>query len=284
MGFTFPLVLGPHIEYPNQRFPLPHLQGVIGAAQQMRDWAAGLLAKYELALGAAKIPVPQAVSTHLGEMKSELKLGDFHLGMGVDMVGQITKGQVTDQLNEKAEGFLWEAMESFFKVSQLIANPKAPSRPTHRRSDTPNYTQNQARPPISPRPIPAIPAHPVPDVSSLMNQVTAAPTRMHAAPAQPTPDAIDLLNQVTATPVPEQSTLDVTDLLNQVTDTQAATPAQPTPDVSDLLNQVNTTPASIQPTPQTKSSHGENRNSYLNKPASDDDLLDDVCGVKKEDT
>ncbi len=130
--YTFPLQLGPHIRYANQRFPLPHLQGIIGAAQQMRDWAAGLLAKYELALDAAKTLVPQAVSTHLEEMKSELRLGDFHLRTGVDMVGQISKGHVTDELNEKAEGFLWEAMESFFKVSQLVANPRAPVQPVYR--------------------------------------------------------------------------------------------------------------------------------------------------------
>lgn len=260
IGFTFPLVLGPHIKYPNQRFPLPHLQGVIGAAQQMRDWAAGLLAKYELALGAAKTPVPQAVSTHLDEMKSELKLGDFHLGMGVDMVGQITRGQVTDELNYKAEGFLWEAMESFFKVSQLVANPKVPSQPTYRNPRTANYVQNQTRH-ISPRPIPAILAQPVPDISSLMNQVTATPAPTQATPAESTPDVSNMFDQDTSAPASIQST----------------------PDVSDLLNQVTSAPAPTQATPSPKSPHAENHKSYLNKPASEDNLLDDVCGVQKED-
>src|SRR5205807_7471463 len=68
--YTFPLQFGPHVTYgnQNQRFPLSYLQGSIAAAQQMRDWAAGLLAKYELALGAAKTPIPQEVSTHLEAM------------------------------------------------------------------------------------------------------------------------------------------------------------------------------------------------------------------------
>ena len=295
-SYTFPLQLGPRIRYANQRFPLPHLQGIIGAAQQMRDWAAGLLAKYELALDAAKTPVPQAVSTHLEEMKSELRLGDFHLRTGVDMVGQISKGQVTDELNEKAEGFLWEAMESFFKVSQLVANPRKPVQPVYR--DPRMVSREQYRDGhTSPRSNPVIPAQPVPDVSDMLNQVIAGPGATQAAPIQSAPNTSDMLNQVVTDPgttqaAPTQPVPNVSDLLNQVIadlGTTQAAPTQPTPDVSDLLNQVIADPGASHTTPaqsSTQGSHVVDRKPKLNKPASEDNLLEmlsDVCREQKED-
>src|SRR5260370_15050217 len=100
---------------------------MMGGDQETRDWAAGLLAKYELALRAGKTPVPQPVSTHVEEMRSELRLGDFHLRTGVDMVGQISNGQTTDELSKKADGLLSAPMESFFKVSHLVAISGAPA-------------------------------------------------------------------------------------------------------------------------------------------------------------
>jgi hypothetical protein len=270
-SYTLPLELGPRIRYANQRFPLPHLQGIIGAAQQMRDWAAGLLAKYELALDAAKAPVPQAVSTHLEEMKSELRLGDFHLRTGVDMVGQISKGQVTDELNEKAEGFLWEAMESFFKVSQLVANPRTPVQPVYR--DPRMVSREQYRDlHTSPRSNSVIPAQPVPDASDMLNQVIAGPGATQAAPIQSAPNTSDMLNQVIADP-----------------GTTQAAPTHPTPEVSDLLNQVIADPGASHTTPaqsSTQGSHVVDRKPKLNKPASEDNLLEmlsDVCGEQKED-
>ena len=173
-AYPLPLTLGPHIRYTNQRYPLPHLRGTIGAAQQMRDWAAGLLAKYELALRAAKTSVSQPVSTHLEEMQSELCLGDFHLRAGIDMVGQISNGQTTDELSKKAEGFLWEAMESFFKVSQLVAFPGTPARPQRNSPASPSQEHRYPRS-TAPQPRAEIPAPPEPDMSDLLNQVISAP-------------------------------------------------------------------------------------------------------------
>ncbi len=295
-AYTFPLALGPRIRYANQRFPLAHLQGIIGAAQQMRDWAAGLLAKYELALDAAKTPVPQAVSTHLEEMKSELRLGDFHLRTGVDMVGQISKGQVTDELSEKAEGFLWEAMESFFKVSQLVANPRAPAQPMYRDPRVVGREQYRERH-TSPRSDPGRPVQPEPNVTDMLNQVIAGPGATQGIPAQPTPDASDLLNQVIADPgatqaVPAQPTPNTSDLLNQVIAGPGATqavPAQSAPDVSDLLNQViaDSGTTHIAPTQSsTQGSHVIDRKPHPNKPTPEDNLLEmlsNVCGEQKED-
>src|SRR5260370_17867423 len=120
-------------------------------------------------------------------MKSELGMGDFYLRTGVDMVGQISKGQATDELNERAEGFLWEAMESFFKLSQLIALPEKPVRPLHSTSG--GMTRQQQAPSgyISQRPDLAEPPQPT--------QEPGPPLL-----SQPAPDAADPPNQVTAVP------------------------------------------------------------------------------------
>ena len=258
--YSFPLKLGPHVGYANQRFPLPHLQGIIAAAQQMRDWAAGLLAKYELALGAAKTPVPPQVAMHLDAMKSELNLGDFHLRTGVDMVGQISSGQVTDELNIKAEGFLWEAMESYFKVSQLVAmpgaairSPRAAPGPLRQEPQRPTQVQAQPAPGVNPIVHTPPPAPPAPDPSTLLNQVIAGPVgTIRPIPAQPSTDESDILNQVIAEPgagttqkVPEPASPKAADLLNElVTNPGPAqeAPAQSSPIADDLLNQVTAKP------------------------------------------
>src|SRR5258708_3598701 len=81
-GLMLPLQLGPRIDESTQSPPVAHVRGLMGAAQEMKGWTSGLLAKYELALNAAPVPVPQEVSGHLEHLKSELELGDFHLRAG----------------------------------------------------------------------------------------------------------------------------------------------------------------------------------------------------------
>jgi hypothetical protein len=228
---ALPLRLGPHVGDGYQSFPLSHLQGVIGAAQEMRDWTAGLLAKYELALQATKEPVPPQVSTHLERMKSELGLGDFHLRTGVDMVGQISQGQATEALQRKAEGLLWEAMEGFYSISQLIAMPGAHLRPAPR----PPAETAQPRPPQAPafqQPEAKVPTQPTPDTLSMLNQVIAEPKPVQRAPAQPAPETIDLLNQVGAGSPP-----------------QRVAPAQPTPDIAGLFGKDAPAPRASKPAP-----------------------------------
>jgi hypothetical protein len=269
--YALPLTLGPHIRYANQHFPLPHLQGIIGAAQQTRDWAAGLLAKYELALRAAKTPVPQPVSTHVEEMRSELGLGDFHLRTGVDMVGQISNGQTTDELSKKADGFLWEAMESFFKVSQLVAISGTPAsaRPSRNAPGIVSHEQTYQRP-AAPKLNPEIPVPPSPDVSDMLNQVITAPGAVQNVPAPSLPDMSDILNQV------------ITDRGG----TQAV-PASPSPDVSDMLNQVIADTGTTQEVPRPPLTRGPDavaRASQPDKSTSGDNVLDmlsEICGERK---
>jgi hypothetical protein len=254
---ALPLRLGPHVGDGYQSFPLSHLQGTIGAAQEMRDWTAGLLAKYELALQATKEPVPPQVATHLERMKSELGLGDFHLRTGVDMVGQISQGQVTEMLQRKAEGLLWEAMEGFYSISQLIAMPGAHLRPAAPR---PPAEPAQPRPPQAPafrQPEEKVPTQPTPDTLSMLNQVIAEPKPVQREPAQPAAETIDLLNQLGAgSPsqprTPAQSASEVVDLLNQVgagSPPERVVPAPKTPDVAGLFGK--DAPAQRAPRPAT---------------------------------
>lgn len=269
--YALPLTLGPHIRYANQHFPLPHLQGIIGAAQQTRDWAAGLLAKYELALRAAKTPVPQPVSTHVEEMRSELGLGDFHLRTGIDMVGQISNGQTTDELSKKADGFLWEAMESFFKVSQLVAISGTPAsaRPSRNAPGIVSHEQTYQRP-AAPKLNPEIPVPPSPDMSDMLNQVITAPGAVQQVPAPSLPDMSDMLNQVITAPVGAQ-----------------AVPASPSPDVSDMLNQVIADTGTTQEVPRPPLTRGPDavaRASQPDKSTSGDNVLDmlsEICGEQK---
>jgi hypothetical protein len=291
--YALPLKLGPRVQYPNQRFPLPHLQGIIGAAQQMRDWGAGLLAKYELALRAAKVPLPQPISIHLEEMKSELGLGDFHLRTGVDMVGQISKGQATDELSERAEGFLWEAMESFFKLSQLIALPEKPVQPPHSTSGGRTRQQQAPSGYISQRPDLAVPAQPSQDVSNLLNQVISDPGTSIRTPSQTSQDVSDLLNQVTADPEvvlreDPQSTSNVSDLLNQVTadrEPNPKVPIQPSLDVSDLFSQVTADPRMAQDRAAQdlkKDVHTPGHPEPSSKPTPRDDTLEMLSEISGE--
>ena len=269
--YALPLTLGPHIRYANQHFPLPHLQGIIGAAQQTRDWAAGLLAKYELALRAAKTPVPQPVSTHVEEMRSELGLGDFHLRTGIDMVGQISNGQTTDELSKKADGFLWEAMQSFFKVSQLVAISGTPAsaRPSRNAPGIVSHEQTYQRP-AAPKLNPEIPVPPAPDMSDMLNQVITAPGAVQQVPAPSLPDMSDMLNQVITAPVGAQ-----------------AVPASPSSDVSDMLNQVIADTGTTQEVPRpplTKGPDAVARASQRDKSTSGDNVLDmlsEICGEQK---
>ena len=118
-----PMQLGPRIESERAPCPLPHLQGMIAAARETRDWAAGLLAQYENTLSGAKVPVPATITAHIEQLKGKLALADVQLRAGIDLVGQISQEGTTPELHEKAEDSLWKAMQGFFLISQTVANP-----------------------------------------------------------------------------------------------------------------------------------------------------------------
>lgn len=322
-SYKLPFAFGPRVRPADPHLPPAHVQGFIRGAQQARDWAAGLLAQYEIALNAPKKPIPQSVATHLEQMKSELGLGDFHLRSGTDMTGQImfagkgseSSGQpIPDELSAKAEDLLWEAVESFFKVSQLVAFPvtpvvsaQQPQPPSSGRRQAYPYQQrhiipdqNAITPSYTPPPMPVPQTPPPPDVYDLLNQVTSTPTGQTVS-VPPTPDISSLLDQVTANPEPEATAKippstspspDLSDMFNQITASpadQEMTPKvspspSPSPDTSDLLNQViNGSETGQQiPAQTTRPSQGTRRKPPSGKAASQDNTLDLLAEISGE--
>ncbi|HZS75609.1 MAG TPA: hypothetical protein VFA41_03270 [Ktedonobacteraceae bacterium] len=251
-SYKLPLELGPRISDRSQRVPLPHLLDIMNAAQEIRRWTDGLLAKYELAVNAATIPVPQSVSLHLEEMRGELGLGDFHLRTGIAMVDQLGKGQAVGGLSEKAEDLLWEAMQSFFKVSQLLAFPAMTAQPLPAPPSSRQISPDKEHPVVKETPRPA----PETEVSSLLDQVIVSP----ATVPQKKPVLSDsLLEQVIANPQP----------------TSRPAPAQPEPEALDLLNQVIGSPAAAHDAHSGPQSGTDPEDQVL-------DMLSEITGEQQE--
>ena len=318
MGYNLPLAFGPRVRPSDQHLPLAHVRGFIEAAQQTRDWAAGLLAQYELALNAPKKQVPQPIATHLAQMKRELELGDFHLRSGVDMTGSISSGQqVPDELSTKAEDLLWEAVESFFKVSQLVAFPVVPLLHTQ-QPPLPSDMRGQGRQehpyqerhivPHQPATTPAqtytsAPQEPPPpNIYDLFNQVTSTPGAVQPISTPPTSGTSNLLDQITASPetspkVSPTPSPELSAMFNQVTANSESAPrvshsSSTSPDisnVSDMFNQVinaqqteqQMLTQSVQPVQPTQPPKRTAHTSQTSKAISQDntlDLLSEICG------
>lgn len=119
---VLPLILGPRIESEGQPCPLPHLQGMIAAAREVREWAAGLLAQYDNAINASPAQTPTAINGHRGALQGLLAQADSQLRFGTDLVGQVSQSGVSSQLHEEAETSLWNALQGFFLLNQVVAS------------------------------------------------------------------------------------------------------------------------------------------------------------------
>ncbi|MGE5334247.1 MAG: hypothetical protein ACM3N4_06065 [Nitrososphaerota archaeon] len=121
-----PLKLGPRIEA-DGACPLTHLEGIIAAAREVREWAAGLLAEYQNAVAQATrtgtSEVPAAIAAHVQSMQSALAQADAQLRFGTDLVGEVTRAGATEELHEQAEDSLWEALSGYFLLNQVVASP-----------------------------------------------------------------------------------------------------------------------------------------------------------------
>lgn len=122
---ALPMDLGPRIESEGAPCPVAHLQGMIAAAREVREWAAGLLAQYSTAISHATAPVPAEVSAHVTALNSRLAQADSQLRFGTDLVGQVSQGDATAELHEQAETSLWAALRTFFLLNQAVAMPEA---------------------------------------------------------------------------------------------------------------------------------------------------------------
>ncbi|HET8905695.1 MAG TPA: hypothetical protein VFN11_01890 [Ktedonobacterales bacterium] len=120
---AFPLVLRPRIEAEGA-CPIPHLQGIIGAAREVREWAAGLFANYQNDVSHATSAPPASIVKHIQTLQGVLAQADVQLRFGTDLVGQVSEQGATAELHEQAENVLWEALSGFFLLNQAVAYPE----------------------------------------------------------------------------------------------------------------------------------------------------------------
>jgi hypothetical protein len=128
---AMPLVLGPRVEYGEQPCPVTHLQGMIGAAREVREWAAGLIAQYTNAVNQVTVPVPEGITAHIKALQGRLAQADSQLRFGTDFAGQISQRQATPEMHMQAENSLWDALQNYFLLNQAVAMPELlrPGRP-----------------------------------------------------------------------------------------------------------------------------------------------------------
>ncbi|HST88052.1 MAG TPA: hypothetical protein VLJ14_06705 [Ktedonobacterales bacterium] len=141
---ALPLPLGPHVEAEDEACPVTHLQGMIAAAREVREWAAGLIAQYSTAVAHAAVPVPPDVSAHVTALNARLAEADSALRFGVDLVGQASRGEATVELHEQAEDSLWDALETFFLLNQAVAMPELLRPPVEPSPSSANTSQKGA--------------------------------------------------------------------------------------------------------------------------------------------
>jgi hypothetical protein len=122
-GMALPLILGPRLEVEGKPCPTTHLQGMIAAAREVREWAAGLIAQYKLAINQGERATPADIAVHLVALEKRLAQADAELRFGTDLVGQVSQGEATAALHEEAEKHLWEALQAFFLLNQAVAHP-----------------------------------------------------------------------------------------------------------------------------------------------------------------
>ena len=119
-----PLILGPRIENERRPCPVTHLQGIIAATREVRAWAAGLIAEYQLALNLVTIPVPAEITAHITRLQSLLAQADSQWRFGTDFAGQVSQGQATPDMHMQAENYLWDALQNYFLLNQAVAAPE----------------------------------------------------------------------------------------------------------------------------------------------------------------
>jgi hypothetical protein len=258
-GYRIPLRLR---RAPSEGRPAaPHFLGVMAAGRETREWAAGLVAQYEVAIGAPKLPIPHPITAHLEAMKNQLALGDFHLESGLNLLGGIRSGKpVADALCAQGENLLWEAMESFYQVGQLVAYPGAWTRATPvAPAPAPERQRPDELAPVTPPP--SKHAQVSTQVSDLLNQL--GPAYPAGEPGPSSPGVSDLLKDLqmkASSSPPPQSPSSAATLLDQLhlTPPPSPAPAPSKPGASELLDEIATPPGVPNPSSSTsgKSSPG----------------------------
>lgn len=118
-----PLLLRPHIQAEGA-CPLAHLRGTVAAAQEVREWAAGLIAQYDHAIHSTAVRAPARIEVHLTALYGQLALADSELRYGADLVGAASARQrAARDAQVQADEALWRALKWFFLLNQAVALP-----------------------------------------------------------------------------------------------------------------------------------------------------------------
>jgi hypothetical protein len=257
-GFDWPLKFGPRLPESNNHISPQLAQGLRNGAQQLQEWVNGFIATYELAINASPVHPPEPVEQHLAAIHREMQLGMFHFQTAVDMLGALSITQVAQPMLLQANGLLWEALDSFFTVSQCVAYPGALTQPPASRHRLATEVPLQpARPSPantnvqSPKPEEAYGAQ---EAAAILNDLAQTPKqKQQPAQAAPQPQAESMLDEL-AKPAknrqPEQQPASSGDLLAELMH------EQPVP-----------------PQPQARQPHQDNTTN---------DLLSDITGSDRE--
>lgn len=118
---ALPLKLGSRVEA-DGACPASHLRGMLAAAREIREWAAGLIAEYVVVVRRSG-PAPAEIEAHITALQSQLAQADAQLQFGADLAGQVSRGGATEELRAQAERHLWKAMRAYFLLNQAAALP-----------------------------------------------------------------------------------------------------------------------------------------------------------------
>jgi hypothetical protein len=252
-GFDWPLKFGPRLQESNDHISVSLVQGLRNGAQQLQEWVNGFIAAYELAVNASPIHPPEPVGQHLEAVHREMQLGMFHFQTAVDMLGALSITQVAQPMLAQATDLLWEALGSFFTVSQLVAHPGAltqPQNPGHRPETEPPPQQVTYLPastfvqPSEPEPEEPYGAQ---EAAALLNDFAQVPKRTWQPPqvvAQPQAESmLDEFAQFAQHRPPQQPASDddpLADITQKqpVSSKQQARPQQRDNDTDDLLSDI----------------------------------------------
>lgn len=195
--FDWPLQFGPRLQEANNHISVPLVQGLRNGAQQLQEWVNGFIAAYELAVNASPIHPPEPIGRHLEAVHREMQLGVFHFQTAVDMLGALSMTQVAQSMLAQASDLLWEALSSFFTVSQLVAHPGALTQPQNpgRRPEPEPPPQHVTSLPASTYVHPSEPEEPygAQQAAALLNDFAQVPKRTWQPPqgvAQPQAEAM----------------------------------------------------------------------------------------------
>lgn len=252
-GFAWPLKFGPRLQESNDHISPQLAQGLRNGAQQLQEWVNGFIATYELAVNASPTHPPELIEQHLQAIHREMQLGMFHFQTAVDMLGALSITQVAQPMLLQASGLLWEALSSFFTVSQCVAYLGALTQPQasgHRPDTEPPPQYARPLPPNTnvqpPKPEEAYGAQ---EAAAILNDLAQTPKqKQQPAQAITQPQAESVLDEL-ANPVKnrqpaQQSASSAGDLLAELTQEQPAPPKpqgnqpQHDNDTNDLLSDI----------------------------------------------